>query len=356
MAEPTIEERRFAPGYKIKVGGKELPQEVALDVLEVTVSDFVEGSSTFCVTMNVWTSDGQEYKYIDDDFFKEGTKVEILVGFVDAYESLILGEITALEPDFGNLESPVLRVQGMDLLHRFRRGRRTESFLKMKDSEIVAKVAGRLGLKSDIEDSKVVHDYLLQFNQTDVDFLSERARRIYFELTYDGDTLYFREAANDLKEAVILEYGMTLKTFAPRLTLANQVSEVVVKGWDSLKKEVIEAKSKSGDLVKKMGEKQPGPAASAKAFFESQGVVTDIPVFSQGEAQQIARGRLNDMAIQYITGEGTAIGNTDIRAGRVLKLNKLGKRFSGHYYVRSSTHSVDESGYSTKFWAERNAT
>ena len=356
MPEPTLEEKRFAPGCKIKVEGQELPQDVAVDVLDASVGDFVEGSSIFSLTMNVWTSMGQEYKYIDDNLFKEGAKVEILVGFVDAFESLLIGEVTALEPDFGDQESPVLRVQGMDLLHRYRRGRRTDSFLKMKDSDIVAKVAARLKLKADIEDTQVVHEYVMQYNQTDIDFLSERARRINFELTYDGETLFFREAANDQKEAVAIDYGLTLKTFAPRLATAKQVSEVVVKGWDCLTKKPIEATSKSGDLVKKMGKEKPGPAASSSAFFDSQGVITDICVFSQGEAQQIARGKLNDTAIQYITGEGTAIGNTDIRAGRIIQLNKLGRRFSGPYYVKSSTHSLDASGYSTRFSVERNAT
>jgi phage protein D len=62
------------------------------------------------------------------------------------------------------------------------------------------------------------------------------------------------------------------------------------------------------------------------------------------------------MIVDFITGEGTAIGNTDIRAGRVIELRKLGQRFSGLYYVTSSTHRVDQNGYITQFTVERNAT
>jgi phage protein D len=62
------------------------------------------------------------------------------------------------------------------------------------------------------------------------------------------------------------------------------------------------------------------------------------------------------MAVDFITGEGTAIGNTDIRAGEVVELNGLGKRFSGLYYITSSTHEVGPKGYRTRFTVGRSAT
>jgi phage protein D len=101
---------------------------------------------------------------------------------------------------------------------------------------------------------------------------------------------------------------------------------------------------------------QLGAAITEQAFFATQSFIVNTPVFSAGEATQIAKGKFNDMIIDFITGEGTAIGNTDIRAGRVIELLKLGQRFSGLYYVTSSTHSVDQSGYITQFTVERNAT
>ena len=79
-------------------------------------------------------------------------------------------------------------------------------------------------------------------------------------------------------------------------------------------------------------------------------------MFSDGEALQIAKGKFNDMTAEYIKGEGTAIGDTGIRSGTVIQLNGLGDRFSGLYYVTSSTHVVGQSGYTTRFTVIRNAT
>jgi len=99
-----------------------------------------------------------------------------------------------------------------------------------------------------------------------------------------------------------------------------------------------------------------GFAISEQAFFKSETVIVDKPIYSEGEALQIAKGKFNDMTVAFITGEGLATGNTDIRAGEVIELKKLGQRFSGLYYVTSATHVVDQTGYTTKFTVERNAT
>jgi phage protein D len=356
MAEPALEQPRDAPHFKVLVGGSELPVETAADILEVKVSDYVEGASTFTVTFNNWNSETQEFKWIDQDILSEGTEVEVKVGYVDDLNSIIKGEVTALEPEFPDNEAPSLKIQGYDRLHRFRRGRKTRSFVQMKDSDIAGQIASELGLTAQADDTSVTHDYVLQSNQTDIDFLLERARRIHFEVTVKDKTLNFRKAANDQSKVVSLQYGLTLQSFYPRLSTMRQVGEVVVKGWNALTKEIIVAKSQRGDEISKMKGEKLGVVISTGAFQASEKVIVDKPIFSMGEAQQMAKGKFNEMSNEFITGEGTAIGNMDIRAGAVVELEKLGKRFSGLYYITSSTHTVGPRGYNTKFTVARNAT
>ena len=84
--------------------------------------------------------------------------------------------------------------------------------------------------------------------------------------------------------------------------------------------------------------------------------VVHVPVASQAEADQIAKARFNDMAIELISGEGEAVGNPAIRAGTTLKFEGLGERFSGLYYVRKAEHRLGPKiGYVTKFNVSRNA-
>jgi phage protein D len=356
MTEPALQKERDAPSFKVLVGGSELPDEAALDILEVRLSDYVEGAGTFTVSFNNWNSKTQEFKYVDGDLLAEGAEVEVKVGFVDDQRSMMKGEVTALEPEFAPSVAPVLKIHGYDLLHRFRRGRNTRSFANMKDSQIAEQIAGELGLRAQSDDTEITHEYVLQNNLTDVDFLLERARRINFEVTVKDKTLNFRKAANNKNKLVSLDFGMTLTSFYPRLNTLGQVSDVVVQGWNPKTKEAISGKAQPGDENSKMGGSKLGPSVSKEAFAKATAVVVNRPVFTEGEAKQIAKGKFNEMAVDFITGEGTAIGNTDIRAGEVIELNGLGKRFSGLYYVTSSTHEVGPRGYRTRFNVGRNAT
>ena len=356
MAEPALQKERDAPTFKVLVDGSELPDEAAIDILEVRLSDFVEGAGTFTVSFNNWNSQTQEFKYSDGGLLAEGAEVEVKVGFVDDQKSLMKGEVTALEPEFAAGAAPVLKIHGYDMLHRFRRGRNTRSFTNMTDSQIAEQIAGTLGLRANVDDTEVKHEYVLQNNLNDVDFLLERARRIGYEVTVKDKTLNFLKRMNDKDKLVSLDFGLTLTSFYPRLNTLSQVNDVVVQGWNPKTKEAISGKAQPGDENSKMGGSKLGASATASAFFKATTFVVNRPVVSEGEATQMAKGMFNDMAVDFVTGEGAAIGNTDIRAGEVIELKGLGKRFSGLYYVTSSTHVVGPKGYRTMFTVGRNAT
>jgi uncharacterized protein len=357
MADPINDKERSIPDIKVLLDGVKVPLELDVDIIEATVCDHVTGASWFCVNFSIWDSDKQEFKYLDEGRFKEGSKLEIRLGYDESeVVNLIKGEVTALEPEYGESESPTLRVEGYDSLHRFRRGKKTKSYLRQKDSDIARKIASDLKLSAVVEDTEIQHEYLLQNNLSDIDFLLERARRIRYELIIEDGQLIFRKAANNKDRAVTLELGLTLRSFYPRLSTMSQVSEVLVQGWDMKTKSAITGRARSGDVVSKMKGQQLGANITEDAFFATKDIIIDKPIFSEGEANQIARGKFNDMAVEFITGEGTAIGNSDIRAGKVIELVKLGQRFSGFYYVTSATHMIDQTGYNTKFTVERTST
>jgi len=355
MADPAFQAARNSPSFKILANGNVLPEATALAVLEIHVSDYVEGAAVFTLNINDWDSSQQNFKGTDTQL-DVGTQIEIRVGYVESLTSIFSGEVTAIEPDFPNDGPPVLKIHGYDLLQRFRRGRNTRTFTNMTDSQVAEQIARSLQLNAQTDDTQVVHEYLLQNNQTDIDFLLERAHRIRYEVVVEGRTLYFRKPANDQSQVTTLTYGLTLQSFYPRLNTLNQVSEIVVQGWDPKSKQAITATAQAGDQTTLMGGSTLGATATETAFFQTQNLLPDCALFSNGEAVQIAKGKFNDMTLEYIKGEGAAIGDTTIRSGSVIQLQGIGTRFSGLYYVTSSTHAVSRSGYTTKFTVVRNAT
>jgi phage protein D len=332
---------------------------VFVSILYVSVHEDVEALGMFTVTLYAWDETKLSPMWVDDSLFREGNSVEIQMGFEGlSVTTRMVGEITGLEPEFSVTQAPTLTVRGYDRRHRLLRGYKTRSFTKVKDSEIARQIATEAGLTGRVVDSTVTLDYVLQQNQTDLDFLRERARRIGYEVVAEDTTLHFRPPRTNQAPTAVLSLDDTLIEFSPRLTTMTQVGEVIVRGWDRTQKQAIVAKASAGQETSLMGGNTSGPQAARRAFGTASGVIVQQPFSSKAEADQIALGRLNTQALAYISGEGVCNGgNPHVRAGEVVKIVGVGRRFSGLYYVTATAHTFSATaGYTTSFSVRRNAT
>ena len=62
-------------------------------------------------------------------------------------------------------------MRAFDRLHRLSRGRQVRSFQNVSDSDLVQRIASEVGLQAQVGPTPEVHDYLLQDNQTNLEFL-----------------------------------------------------------------------------------------------------------------------------------------------------------------------------------------
>ncbi len=339
--------------------GSSLPDQAIEDLLSISVLDDLTAPGMFTLELNNWDGATDSPPWSDDDAtFFPGQKVSISLGYVGQQTavSVIDGEIISIEPIFRPFPSTMI-VRGYDLRHRLMRGRKTQTFATMKDSDIAQKIFGDAGVAGQATDSSVVHPYVLQHNQTDFAFLQERARRIGFELAIEDKTILFRPRPIDKKEVLTLELGVDITEFTPRLTTMAQVSEVGVQGWDIGTKKTIVGVAKMGKETAVLGD-TAGPKATDGAFGSTAVAYIDSPVYSQAEADQIALGRFNEMAMEYISGEGVCYGRPDLKAGTIVAIegSAIGTKFSGLYYITSVKHLWNKDhGYQLHFTYKRNA-
>ncbi len=349
--------QNLVPTFRVQVNGSDLPLEAASDLLAVTVEEDVAAPGMFTLELINWDPDKLEVTWADDELFAEGNEVTIEMGYVDQLDTLLEGEITGLEPAFEVGETPTVTVRGHDLRHRLLRGRKTRSFTQVTDSDVATRVAGGQGLGVEAESTGVTLDYVLQRNQTDLEFLTERARRIGYEVAMEGKVLLFRSFQNAAGEVLTLARNADLVEFHPRLTTFGQVDNVTVRGWSVRDKKAIVGEAAAGDEGAAMGGGTSGLRAAEEAFGAASTACVDRPVLSQAEADQMARGRLKEVALAHVTAEGVALGRSDLQAGTVIGIEGVGERFSGPYYVVSTRHVYHpRRGYRTAFSARRNAT
>src|SRR5262249_34119876 len=202
--------------------------------------------------------------------------------------------------------------------------------------------------------SKIQHEHVYQHNQSDLEFIRERAARLGFEVFVDNKTLVARPQGNTAEASQTLTLGHHLYSFRARVVGSPVPASIETRGWDQKQKKEIVGKASSPQA--NMG-RTVGPAASKRAFGHSTLRVTDWPVSSKAEADRLSGGVLDTLALNYVEAEASGYGQSALKAGTVVRIDGAGARFSGLYYVRSAEHTLDTaSGYQTSLNLRRNAT
>lgn len=333
----------IASQVSIKLSGNPVQDTVMDKFAGATVDQHTHLPNMF--TLRFYDPD---LELLDNGPFDLTKEVEILAEKKDGSKvSLIKGEITALEPTFEEGMVAELVVRGYDLSHRLYRETKSRSFLNVKDSDLANKIAGEGGLSAQVDGTSIVYKHLFQHNQSNLAFLFQRAWRIGYECFVSEGKLYFRKPPTG-RGSVKLKWGEDLLTFHPSISLAEQVDEVNVRGWDPSKQVPIIGTASSGSLYPSVKEGKDGKGW-AQAFGKGKLVIVNQPVISQSEAETLAKARLNEISGAYIEAEGTAFRRPDIRAGQMVELEQLGKRFSGVYLVTNAIHIFNPEGLRTEF-------
>jgi uncharacterized protein len=343
MSLPTLQQ---SPP-KLKVRGAALPLDLATCVMKIAIERDLNLPGQFTVQLL-----GLDLNQSILTIFGIGQEVVIQMDSESEIQTpTLVGEIAGLEPEFRSDGFLGLTVWGYDRLHHLQRSQKTRSYTRLKDSQIAMNIAAEAGLMVQVKDSEVIHEYLLQANQTDLAFLQERAQLIHYAMFVEDKTLFFQPIDSKASPSSTLTLGEDLLEFYPRLSSVSQNTQVQVQGWDMTKKETILGKNST---VKTRVQQEDG-VTIAKKFGTSITTLSDRPVLTKSEAGQIAEAQLNRTMLGLIVGEGVCLGLPKLSLGQVIRLEGLNKTFNGDYYVTGiSHHHSFEAGYTTHFKVRRN--
>lgn len=338
----------------IRVNGSALPAGAQADLRSVTVQEDLQALSMFTLELYNWDDERLQVSWSDSRLFAVGNEIEISLGYVGDLHKVMVAEIASLEPVFTTDQPPMLLVRGYDHRHRLARGRKTRTFAQMKDSAIAGQIAREAGLRAQVDDTKATLTYVIQSNQSDWEFLQRRASLIGYEIYVRDKVLYFRRPQSGAQPADKLSLGEDITEFSPRLSSLTQATEAAVRGWDVKQKQPVVG---TQSTVATSGGRSTGPAAARKAFGAASVAILGQSARTRAEADLVARGQFDSMALAYVEGDAVAHGQPQLQAGTVVDIAGAGQTFSGHYYVTSVTHTMTtDRGYLTSFTVQRNAT
>lgn len=351
---------------KIKINGVPFSDADLVNLIELTVDSdyFLPTMFDFCMNDD-FNSSSSKLQYIDSEKFKVGASVVIVMETTLEVENgnvkgeLVNGVITSLEPVFAADGRCWLHVRGYDKGYKLMSGEKTRVFGGAKNSvtegNIFSSICGEAGLTAEVDASlsSVNDTYVLQYAQTNWDFLWARARRLGYQMYVDGPKLCVKKA-NALRQTgnpVELEWGKTLSSFEPFLSIVGQTDSASVTSWDPDTKQNVKGEIKDGTLSTNLNETQ-GLSAKSLSTNYSNTVLThpDEPGLDAGTAKKIADARLSALESSLLQASGFMdYGNPQILAGTKIKISEIGKKYSGSYFVTHARHTYSNGEYHTEF-------
>lgn len=348
---------------KIEIDDKQTPTNLMEDIIQLVVEESIHlpGMFTLVIRNDYHPGRQEETPWQYKDLLQIGKPIKIGFGsstneskeFSQQQEGYVLeGEITAIETHFSETSQAPIIIRGYDVSHRLHRGRYNRSYQNMTDSDIVKKIADEVNLKIGVVDETgIPHDYVFQENQTNMEFLRERATRTGSELFIQDGKLYFRKPKAD-KEELKLKWLSDLHSFRVRTTSAEQVKEVEVRAWDYSQKRAIVSTAKKEQVIT---DTKNGKGSDTSSKFNGQPtkpkmIVVDRPTFHPKEADKMAQALCDELGGEFIYADAKGEGNPKIRPGKVLNLDEKDMgQYGGKYYITETRHSYHERVYITEF-------
>ncbi len=334
--------------FYLKFGGEQAPEGLMRDLRGVEIDVNLHLPDMCTIELH-----DASFRWVEDQLLRIGQDLEIESRAAEdeqrAASKVFAGQITSIEGMYHEEDVPTLIVRAYDRSHLLHRGTRVRAFRQSTDSDIASRIARERGLQAEVDGTSQVHVQIFQDNLTDYEFLAERARAVGHVFFVEDRKLYFKKPANILRPSVDVDFGTSLLDFRPRVTVASQVKEVSVRGWDPQTKRELVGQATSTDFQPaRTGWNGRGSSIAERAFGASDAgklVVTSQPIASQAEGDLLARSLLSELWANDVHAEGRAVGNPRIRPGTKINVTGLGQRFNGEYYVTWARHAFDADGH-----------
>ena len=300
--------------------------------------------------------DDPAFELIDKGTFEIGKALKISIPDISGtFTEVFDGEITDLAVEQGINRQHQLVVGALDKGHRLAAVTNYRTFAKKKYSDIAKTVAGDAGLGADITATTAEIEYVVQATNSYA-FLWELARRIGYDWWIDGGKLCFKPSPTTAGPT--LKFGDTLHDFRVRYSGAVKGSKITVQGWNPETQQAVkgdEASTLGGSSMPAIGSDAPFAKegrSKAKSAWAKEYKTGAFIATTTTEAQAVAKSLSQRADATEVFARGTASSTPTLVPGKAVKIENMGTKVSGSYYVTTVEHTWgDGPGVTTRFTA-----
>lgn len=342
MAGSTKQEIGSLASYAVKVNGKTIPDESR--VLSVHIERSINRIPIARVTVLDGDVSKGTFEASSSETFVPGNKITIEAGYDNQNKTIFEGIITRQNIKIDELVGSALVVECRDEAVKMIVGRKSLTFAKKKDSDIITSIIGTYsGLSPDVTATSTEWPEQVQYYCTDWDFIMARAEANGMIVKVSNGKVTVEKPDANTSPVFTISYGDNLFEFDADLNSINQLNKVKADSWAYDTQSVVNGQSTNS---------MAGPGnISSKKLSEVVGL-SDYMLQTDGTLESAdltnwSKAQLVKSNYAKIRGQVKFQGTDIVDIGDYITLARLGDRFNGDHLVSTVVHDISEGNWMT---------
>jgi len=343
MSAPTTINSGGLVTFTVKTNGNAIPDTI--EVQSVEVEKGVNRIPIAKIVVIDGTPSTETFEASSSSTFVPGNTVTIEAGYDSKNEVIFKGIITKQSIRIHSNMGSVLEVECRDEAVKMVVGRKSLTYSKKKDSDIMSTIIGNYsGLSADVSATTTAWPEQVQYYATDWDFLLARAETNGMIVTALNGKVAVFDPSKDTSSVLKITYGDNLLEFNAALDAVTQLGSAKASSWDFTTQKVV-----SGDASSSYA----GPGnLSSKKLSEVVGL-SDYELQSTAPIQSTdltnwSKAALVKSAYSKIQGDVKFQGSNLVDPAKYITLAGLGDRFDGDHIISNVQHVIAHGNWITE--------
>ena len=329
--------------FTVKVNGATVPDE--LSVYAIHVEKRVNRISSAKITILDGDPTVQDFTASSSNTFVPGGTISIEAGYDNTNTVIFKGIIMSQTVRVDSLIGSALEVECRDEAVKMIVGRKSLTYSKQKDSDIISSIIGTYsGLTPSVASTSTQWPEQVQYYVTDWDYILSLAEANGLIVTTINGTVSVQAPDNTTTSVVTVTYGDNLYEFNAKLNAVTQLGSATANSWDFKTQAVVNGQasanvSGAGNLSTK---KLSGVVGLSTFQLQTTAPLETADLTNWSKAQIIKS------EYSKITGEAKFIGTSLVDPGKYMTFAGLGSRFNGDYLIGGVVHDLSQGNWVTE--------
>jgi len=328
--------------FSVIVNGTPIADE--LRVLSIYIEKKVNRIASAKITILDGEASSGTFDASSSAVFVPGAAISIEAGYDNNNSVIFSGLIMSQTIRVDNLAGSSLEIECRDNAVRMIVGRKSLTFSKQKDSEIISYIIGNYPeLSADVTATSTTWPQQVQYYVTDWDYIMALAEANGLIVTTLNGKISVNPPDKNITSVLTVTYGDNLLEFNAKLNAVTQLGSVTANSWDFKTQAILNGNavpnvSGAGNLTTKKLSEVVGLSA-----YQLQ---TSAPL-ETANLTNWSKAQIIKSEYSKITGEAKFQGTNLVDPGKYMTFAGLGDRFNGDYIIGGVVHDLSQGNWIT---------